>query len=72
MKDRIRSLFSSYFKLTILVADAAKSIQNAFIEEFEDTTGSMCWTHAKRKIQSQIESDVKKSIQKQMLAGRVR
>jgi hypothetical protein len=28
-------------KPTILVADAPKSIQNAFVEEFEDTTMSM-------------------------------
>lgn len=68
MKYKIQSLFSRPFKPTILVADAAKSIQNAFIEEFEDTTVRMCWAHAKRKIQSRIESDVKRSIQKQMLA----
>ena len=67
MKDKIQSLFSSSFKPTILVADGAKSIQDAFTEEFEDTTVRMCWAHAKRKMQSRIESDVQKSVQKQML-----
>lgn len=51
-----------------MVADAAKSIQNAFNEEFEDTKVRMCWAHAKRNIQSKVESLVKKATQKQILA----
>ncbi|KAL0831843.1 hypothetical protein ABMA28_001373 [Loxostege sticticalis] len=68
MKDNIQLLFESIFKPTVLVADAAKSIQNAFNEEFEDTKVRMCWAHAKRNIQSKVESLVKKTTQKQILA----
>uniref|UniRef100_A0A2A4J092 MULE transposase domain-containing protein n=1 Tax=Heliothis virescens TaxID=7102 RepID=A0A2A4J092_HELVI len=37
MKDNIQLLSSSAFRPTILVADAAENIQNAFNEEFEET-----------------------------------
>lgn len=68
MKDNIQLLFSSAFRPTILVADAAKNIQNAFNEEFEDSKVRMCWAHAKRNIQSKVESLVEKAAQRQILA----
>ncbi|KAJ8708601.1 hypothetical protein PYW08_009983 [Mythimna loreyi] len=67
MKDKIQLLFGSAFRPTILVADAAKPIKNAFNEEFGDTTIRMCWAHAKRNIQSKVERLVEKPAQRQIL-----
>ncbi|KAL0871027.1 hypothetical protein ABMA27_004837 [Loxostege sticticalis] len=68
MNDNIQLLFESVFKPTILVAGAGKIMQKAFNEEFEDTKVRMCWAHAKRNIQSKVESLVDKTTQKQILA----
>lgn len=56
LKDKIQEIFESSWNPKVLVCDAAKSIQNAFLEVFgEHVVVRMCWAHAKRKIQERIE-----------------
>ncbi|KAL0902493.1 hypothetical protein ABMA27_000347 [Loxostege sticticalis] len=55
LKDKIQEIFESSWNPKVLVCDAAKSIQNAFLEVFgEHVVVRMCWAHAKRKIQERI------------------
>ncbi|KAH0814939.1 hypothetical protein GEV33_007852 [Tenebrio molitor] len=52
----------------VLVCDAFKAIQNAFVEIFgAEVTVRMCWAHAKRKIQARVEQVTRKEVQKQLL-----
>jgi hypothetical protein len=68
LKNNVYSLFSSILQPTVLVCDAAKSIQNAFTEVFGNSaTVRMCWAHAKMKIQTQVENIKNKQIQKSLL-----
>ncbi|KAJ8713391.1 hypothetical protein PYW07_013761 [Mythimna separata] len=68
IKINIFNLYSQNFKPEVLVCDAAKAIQNAFIEVFgEDVTIRMCWAHAKKKIQARVEKDTRKNVHKDLL-----
>ncbi|XP_049880295.1 uncharacterized protein LOC126376791 [Pectinophora gossypiella] len=54
----LRTKYKKFLKVLGIqkVCDAAKSIQNAFLEVFgEHVVVRMCWAHAKRKIQERIE-----------------
>jgi hypothetical protein len=45
----------------VLICDAAKSIQNAFIEIFgTDKLIIMCWAHMRKNVQKRVERDVEK------------
>lgn len=56
LKDKIFEIFEISWNPKVLVCDAAKSIQNAFLEVFGDhVVVRMCWAHAKRKIQERVE-----------------
>jgi hypothetical protein len=68
LKTNISSVFSCSLQPDVLVCDASKAIQNAFVEIFgAEVTVRMCWAHAKRKIQARVEQVTRKEVQKQLL-----
>lgn len=51
LEDGVRQHTVGYLKIDVLIADAAKSIRNAFIYIFgEDIRIMTCWSHAKKVI----------------------
>jgi hypothetical protein len=56
-----KKLFEKKFEPNVLICDAAKSIQNAFIEIFgTDKLIIMCWAHMRKNVQKRVERDVEK------------
>lgn len=68
LKKSVYTLYSYVMKPKDLICDAAKSIQNAFMEVFGvETTVKMCWAHAKKNIQKQVVKLIDKRLQKDLL-----
>ncbi|XP_073948903.1 uncharacterized protein [Choristoneura fumiferana] len=68
LKDSISSIFSNAFEPKVLVCDAAKNIQDAFIDVFgKETTVRMCWAHAKKQICTKLDQTTNESLRKSIL-----
>jgi hypothetical protein len=67
LKTNISSVFSCSLQPDVVVCDASKAIQNAFVKIFgAEVTVRMRWAHAKRKIQARVEQVTRKEVQKQL------
>lgn len=65
LKNTVLSLYSYDLTCKVLVCDAAKSIQNAFVQVFgDDAIIRMCWAHAKRKFKQELSNLCKRSLKR--------
>lgn len=70
LKESVFSIYSHSLQPSVLVCDAAKSIQNAFRQVFgaEPIIVRMCWAHAKKNMQTKVEQIISdKKAQKSIL-----
>lgn len=69
LQNKIQEIHEITWNPKVLVCDAAKSIQKAFLQVFGDNVVvRMCWAHVKKKIQERVERIINKQLRKDILA----
>lgn len=69
IKKNVLTLFKHCMEPEILVCDASKAIQNAFIDIFgSEIIVRMCWAHTKKNIQARVEQIARKTIHNEILS----
>lgn len=59
LKEVVAKQFDVELKPRYLIADAAKSIHNAFTSVFRETTTIMCWFHMRKAVVKRMESQIR-------------